>query len=615
MENEHFKMEYKKRFVPYAGIERHGVVGDRRSAALIAADGTLDWFCLPDYDGAIVFGGVMDWMKGGFWRLGPARLVEGRQRYFEDAVILETEWALEEGTVVLQDLMLWPDKDRPPEREPCRTLVRNLRCTRGKVRCDFDMEPRDNFNAEPEGAVADSLGVLFRVANLPLRLWASQMPQLSGNRLHGEMSLAEGQEFWSVLEINSSGQGWSVDSARKAVCETRDYWSRWIGQSHYSGNPGLRRSALMLHLMSYAPTGAVIAAPTCSLPQRIGGDWNFDYRFSWVRDASLSVGMLARLGAWGETEQYLQWIAARYRRFFGPPLQVFYGIHGEKRARQNKLAAAGYRGSKPVLTGNKAYKQFQLGSLGFLIDCVWIYLKQGGSWREEYWKLIKTAADYCAGHWHEPDNGIWELPQRQHYVSSRVLCWVALDRAIKIREKIGVNVDVERWRAQRDEIHREVIEQGWSERLGAFRQRYEAENLDAAALLTTVFEFLPGDDPRVLSTIERIEEHLTINGLVHRFDPFETPGVDQLPMGQMEGAFLPCNFWLATAWIKAGKPDKARVILQRAEKLAGEPGLFAEGVDARSGAFLGNTPLLFSHAEYSRAKLELDLIESGQAAP
>jgi len=315
--------------------------------------------------------------------------------------------------------------------------------------------------------------------------------------------------------------------------------------------------------------------------------------------------MLERLGDWKETERYLQWLCRQQSRF-GRPLGVLYGIRGERRVGQKKSKeASGYRGSAPVRIGNRAYNQYQLGSVGFLMDCIWIYLQEGGPWQEDYWKLTRRVADYVRKHWTEPDNGIWELPERQHFVSSRVLCWVTLDRAVRIAKKVKPDFDASAWEAELPKIHAEVMERGWSERLGAFRERYEQDNLDAALLLISVFEFLPANHPRVLATIERISEFLTIDDNVYRFNPRQMPALGDFPLSQLEAAFLPCTFWLATAYAKAGRPEKAEAILHRAEQISGPLGIFAEAVDPRNNCFLGNTPLLFSHVEYIRAKIDV----------
>ncbi len=598
---------HRTRAIPYPALQHHGLIGDRRTAACISSDGTLDWLCLPDYNGDILFGALLDWAKGGLWRMGPAQMVEGEQSYEEDTMVLETQWDLETGSLVLRDTMLWPEANRAPEQNSCRVLVRALSCTRGRVRCEFDLRPAFNFTL-PQIEFSDySTGISIQVNEWTLRLWSNLPPQPDGPALLREVELKEGEELWAVLEYGAAGHGWSVESAGGALNQAREYWRNWLGSIHHTGLGAkeMRRTAMIIHMLSYAPDGSVVAAPTTSLPERIGGGWNADYRFSWVRDASLTMGMLARLGHWQETERYLQWLAERRSRF-GQPLQVLYGIHGEKRHKQRQLSAvAGYRNSAPVRIGNHAYKQFQIGSFGFLADCVWLYLEHGGDWREDYWTLVCRVAEYALKHWQEPDNGIWELSEKQHFVSSKVLSWVTLERAVRIAQKVNASFDVTAWQQELPIIHRDVIDNGWSQRLGAFRQRYEAENLDSATLLVSVLEFLPGDHPRVLSTLDAVSEGLTINGLAYRFDPAKTFGELDLPLGQMEGAFLPCAFWLATAYAKASQPEKAKAILRQVEGVAGKLGLLAEGLDPRTRHFLGNTPLLFSHVEYIRAKMEL----------
>ena len=597
------------RAIPYPAIERHGIIGDRRTATLISADGTLDWLCLPDYDGDIVFGALLDWTKGGYWRLGPAAMIQGEQSYDGETMVLQTAWTLETGELVLQDAMLWPENRRAPEQETCRVIVRCLKCVRGTARCEFHLRPGFNFDEyAPISFTRHSSGIAIRTSTCALRLWCNFPLQQDALSLRGKIELNAGQEIWAVLETDASGYGWSVEASRDAVEKCRIYWREWLKGIHHARRE-IRRSAMTVHLLSYAPEGSVIAAATTSLPERIGGQWNADYRLSWVRDTSLALGMLERLGDWEETEHYLRWLHRQVSRF-GQPLRVLYGIRGEKHARQRTIkSAAGYRNSAPVRIGNHAYNQFQSGSVGFLADCIWVYLQEGGQWQDAYWEIIQRLADYTMKHWMEPDNGIWELPERQHFVSSRVLSWVALDRAVRIAGKVKPNFDVGPWRAELPKIHMEVMERGWSERLGAFRQRYEAENLDSALLLISVFEFLPPDHPRMLATIDRIQEFLTIDGYAYRFDPHELPVLENLPLGQLEGAFLPCTFWLATAYAKAAQPGKADALLKRIERLAGPLGLFAESIDPRTGSFMGNSPLLFSHVEYVRARMEIERVQ------
>lgn len=593
--------------IPYPAIEKHGVIGDQRTAAMVAADGTLDWMCLPDFDSDIVFGALLDWAKGGHWRLGPARPSHGAQSYLDDCMVLKTRWESEAYTGELTEAMLWPEWERAPEQRQLRVVVRSLRCVRGKLRAVFDLAPRLNFADGTVEFEAYASGTSFDIGAMHFRIWVSHPVEAAESRLHGEFELGEGEELWTVLEMGNGGHGWTVESARKALGDTIGFWrSRSAGlRSTVPSDLIVRQSAAAVSLMTYAPSGSVVAAPTTSLPERIGGTWNADYRYAWVRDASLAAGMAATLGLMQETENYLQWIVGRLSRF-GRPLQVVYGVRGESRLKPRKLGGvAGYRDSSPVKVGNHAYKQHQLGSLGHLADCLWTYLDNGGSWRGEYGKLIERLASYTIEHWHDVENGIWELPVRQHYVSSKVLNWVALDRAILIAERFAPSTDVGEWKAEKGRIHDEVMERGWSEARGSFRQRYDAEALDASSLLVSVCNFLPGDHPRVLATIERTVADLSIDGFVYRFDPRQTPGLEDIPLGQYEGAFLPATFWLATAYAKSGQFRKAKEILDGAEAIAGPLGLFGEGVDPRNRAYLGNFPLLFSHVEYVRARLEL----------
>ncbi|HZU76331.1 MAG TPA: glycoside hydrolase family 15 protein, partial [Dehalococcoidia bacterium] len=422
-----------------------------------------------------------------------------------------------------------------------------------------------------------------------------------------ELSLRHGDEAWAVLAWDESPAGWSAEAAREALAATARYWLGWQRRLSYAGprSKRIEHSALIIHLLGYAPTGALVAAPTTSLPERIGGEHNYDYRYTWVRDASLSVAGLSLLGDKETATRYLDWLAT-LKSSSETPLQVAYHITGATDLHQrDRTDIDGYRGSLPVRIGNRAFNQIQLGSLGYLADCTLIHIEQGGEWKPAYWPMIRRIADYTAAHWREPDSGIWELPAREQYTSSKVMSWVVLDRAVKLAERTG-NGDADelgRWRRERDAIHADVMHHGWSDRICSFVQRYGAEALDASLLLIPVMGFLPPDHPRVRQTMDRIEEQLTIDGLVYRFEPLETPVEHRLPLGAFEGAFLPCTFWLATAQAMAGRADKADAALRRAESLTQEVGLFAEEADARSDELLGNYPLLFSQVEYVRAVL------------
>ena len=606
-------------FIPYPPVERHGVVGDRRTAALVAADGTVDWFCLPCYDHPPVFGALLDAERGGHWRLGPAHPSLGRQRYLDGSAVLLTAWTdpVTGTELELLDAMAWPWDDRTATEGGAdgRALIRRLRCLRGAAACSLRLEPRHDFGLAA-GTTPVPGGLRLDVGGRVLGLWCSRPLRVEIGGASAAFTLGEGEEVWAVLGGGGAAldpAGWSAARARASTDAAVRYWHDRGAKLACGGGQAeqrLRRSALTIHLLGYAPTGAMVAAPTTSLPERIGGDRNWDYRYAWVRDASLSVEVLAELGDLEAGRCYLDWLADVCFST-AEPLQIAYRVDGgHELSAVERHDLHGYRGALPVRIGNDACGQHQLDSLGYLAACVLTYLECGGAWRDAYWDLVHHAAASTAAHWRRPDSGIWEMAEQQHFVSSKVMAWVALDRAAKIAARVGRgdHAEVEGWRATMAEIHAEVMNRGWSESLGAFRQRYEADSLDAAALLIPIMGFLPPDHPRVLATADRIAEQLTIDGLVHRYVPGDSPGKRDLPVGEFEGAFLPCTFWLATVYARAGRRREAAAILARAETAAGELGLFAEEVDARSGAALGNFPLLFAHAEHVRAVRALDAV-------
>lgn len=592
--------------LPYPPIVQHGVIGDRRTAALVAADGTISWLCLPNYDGASIFGALLDPSRGGFWRIGPVAVSLGRHQYLSDSGVLVTTWELEGGTLEVTDALLWPETDRATGGEQRRVVLRRVRCTEGVVEAALQLVPRRDFDTAAVVTPSGD-GFTLQVEDTTLGFWTSGTVAAAGGGVSGTLAVARGDEIWAVLAWQESPAAWSVERASAALEATIRYWRSWVKELTYTGprKEQILRSALTVHLLSFAPSGSLVAAPSTSLPERIGGDRNYDYRFAWVRDASLSMASLAMLGNTQVAQTYMDWLA-QLDSVTDAPLQVAYGIDGRTDLTQRERTdIAGYRGSLPVRFGNHAYAQRQLDSLGYFAECALIYLKQGGSWKSAYWELIRRIADYTSAHWQQPDSGIWELSPEQHYVSSKVMSWVTLERALQIATHLGYEAETNHWRLVMTEIHADVMTRGWSPTLNAFRQRYEADTLDASVLLIPVMDFLPADHPRVLATIERIEERLTIDHFVHRFDARTMPGMSDLAVGEFEGAFLPCTFWLATSYAKAGQPDKAEGILAQAEAVAGELGLFAEEVDARNKTFLGNTPLLFAQVEYVRAVLEL----------
>ncbi len=594
-------------FSPYLPIEQHGLVGDRRTAALIAADSTINWLCLPDYDGASVFGALLDVERGGYWYLGPRRCMIGQQHYRDHTPMLVTTWTHADWQLELTDAMIWPEKQRPDQTDAQRVVVRRLRCLRGATTCDMHLYPRRDFKQDASINSTPG-GLAFVVADWQLGLWSSFAVDADNTGSSATIQLAEGDACRAVFGLHVVPEEWSPARAQQAFDALVEYWNNWQRTLTYTGQREalVRRSAMLIHMLDHVPGGAVVAAPTTSLPERIGGDLNWDYRFAWVRDTSLALAIPSLLGNTEDVEHFLDWLSERGSAT-DAPLQVVYRIDGgTDLTEQQRADLSGYRSSQPVRIGNRAAGQSQPGSFGYLADCVLIYINNGGEWKEAHWDLIRCIADYVAANWQQPDSGIWELPDEAHYVSTKVMSWVTLDRAISIAEKTQHADETDHWRATRDAIHDQVMDQGWSEQIGAFRQRYGADTLDAATLLIPVMGFLPADHPRVQATVEQIAQTLTIDGLVYRFIAQDTPGRAPLPLGQFEGAFLPCTFWMIIAYWRMGRKAEAEALLQRVEVIAGELGLFAEEADPRNGAFLGNFPLLFSQAEYVRAILELD---------
>jgi GH15 family glucan-1,4-alpha-glucosidase len=603
-------------FIPNPPIARHGVIGDRRTAALVAADGAISWLCLPCYDGAPIFGALLDVERGGFWRIGPEQPALGRQRYLGETSVLITSWETETGILTLTDAMAWPWDDRRAEHggPDGHVVIRYLRCEHGEARAIVDFQPRHDFNQAP-GIVAGREGAMTVVDGRALTLWTSQPSTVLPQAVSASVNLVPGVEIWGVLAWGEERpRSWTTERAAATLEETIRYWAEWAGRSRRDGLPleQVQRSATTIHLLSYAPTGSPVAAPTTSLPERIGGDRNWDYRYSWVRDAALSIAILSRLGQTAASRRYMDCLTT-YRSSTNSPLQVVYGIDGTlDLPEQKRWDLAGYAGSRPVRVGNRACSQRQLDSLGFFTDSALTYLENDGEWTAEHWDMVRRAADYTAANWQQPDSGIWEKVEERHFVSSKVMSWVALDRAVSIAQRTG-KAPQERWRSAMKTIHAEVMERGWSERRQSFLQAYDGDELDASALLIPIMGFLPVDHPRVVATVDRIVDELAIDGFVHRY----TPATDELPLGKFEGAFLPCTFWLATVLAMAGQTDEARTILAGAEAIADELGLFAEEVDVASRSFLGNTPLLFAHAEYVRAVIAIagGRLEQGTDVP
>ena len=420
----------------------------------------------------------------------------GHQRYVDDNNVLVTTWQSADGELELTDAMLSPDASRPSGDEGRRTLLRRLRCKRGSATCAMELMPRDDF---APGLVTSRVpgGLELRVAGFALGLWTSRPVEPAPDGVCAGFALGAGEEFWAILGLANDPAAWNPQAADEALQATLRHWRELSGRYNYRGPRRDRviRSALAIELLSFAPTGALVAAATSSLPERIGGDRNYDYRYAWIRDASMAIATLSVLGDVESAERYLSWLS-RLDSSTEMPLQVLYRVDGgtdiEERSRDD---LAGYRHSRPVRFGNHAYRQRQIDCFGYLADCAVIYLDQGGRWAPEYWRLIREIADYTARNWRKPSNGIWERDRRRHYVSSKVMSWTTLKRALEFADRTGENGKFRQWRAVMTEIHADVMERGWSDELQSFRQHYDADTLDASDIADPAYGISAADPP------------------------------------------------------------------------------------------------------------------------
>ncbi len=556
--------------IPYPAVECHGIVGNGSTAALVAADGTIDWLCTPDFDGTVIFGALLDVARGGLWRVGPRRLATGSQTYGDAVPHLVTRWSSGADNLVLTDALL-----------PGPVLVRRLHCDRGSIRCCSIFRPAVDFSDRPPAGGAS------------WHVWASDAAIEQGC---GEFTLSAGETVWLTCAIGCAPIRDTAAAAAR-LDEDATLWRR-NAPPRARGIPSIARSAMALQLLRYQPSGAMAAAPTTSLPERIGGGWNVDYRLSWVRDTSLAMTALARLGSIEPAARYLEWLTT-CGSIHDAPLQTVYTINGGREPVQRERDdVEGYRRSCPVRTGNHAYKQRQLDIFGYLADCALTLLDEGGEITAPVWDLLCRCADFVASRWDTPDRGIWEAPVAQRHTSTRVMCWVALDRTIATATRLRRPV-AHSWGAAADRIRAAVLADCWNDERGAFTQAVGSDALDASTLLIPLYGLLPVDDPRVTATVERIVDELTIDGFVYRFDPQRTPGMDGT-LGEFEAAFVPCTLWLASVYRLLGDERQSLAILDGVESVAGSTLLLGEAIDPRTRTFAGNFPLGFSHAERIR---------------
>jgi GH15 family glucan-1,4-alpha-glucosidase len=593
----------------YLPIAEHGIIGDLHTVALVGSDGTIDWYCCPAFDSPSVFAAILDREKGGFYRIAPmAEEWSSKQLYFPDTNVLITRFFTSEGVGELQGFM--PIARTGEERHRHR-LIRRVVVVRGEMRFRLDLQPRFNYARDAHETEQHEHGVVFRSPDLCLALQATTPLACDEEGVHSEFTLSSDQSVTFVLEQVERDyvpRAYSEEETREAYERTIEFWRRWLSQSRYRGRwrEMVHRSALTLKLLTYQPTGAIVAAPTTSLPEQIGGERNWDYRYTWIRDAAFSLYGLLRLGFTDEAAAFMEWLTDCFRlRAEGEegPLQTMYCIDGSHELEEEILDhLEGYRGSKPVRIGNAAAQQLQLDIYGELIDSVYLYNKYGEPLYHDAWEDLCGIVDWVSENWDQPDEGIWETRGgRKDFTFSRLMCWVAIERAVRIARQRGLPADLVKWTGCRDDIYRQIMERGWNEERGAFVQHYGSDVFDASLLLMPLVKFISPTDPRWLSTLDAISDTLVSDTLVHRYN------VEAAPDGLRghEGTFSICSFWYVEALTRAGRLDEARLAFEKMLTYANHLGLYSEEIGP-TGELLGNFPQAFTHLALISAAFNLD---------
>ncbi|MDR4467555.1 MAG: glycoside hydrolase family 15 protein [Nitrospira sp.] len=594
----------------YKPIGDYGVIGDLHTVALVGKDGSIDWCCFPHFDSPSLFGALLDDRRGGRFRIAPPDDGKRQQLYLPETNVLLTRFLHHDGVGEVTDFMPI-EGDEPGVYATRHQIIRLVKVVRGKIRFRLECHPAFNFGRDDHGVTVRQAGAIFRSASLTIGLVSAVPLTASQGGVEAEFVLEEGQQITFVLVQLESESSESVldvpQTAETALHETVAYWRRWLSQCRYTGRwrEMVQRSALTLKLLTYAPTGAIVAAPTTSLPESLGGERNWDYRYTWIRDAAFTLYALLRLGFSKEAGRFMQWLEARCHDLNRDcSLQVLYGIDGRRITQEDILSHwEGYQGSSPVRVGNGAASQRQLDMYGALMDAAYLYNKHGSPISYDSWMGLTRLLDYVCANWDKPDEGIWEVRggQRQ-FVYSKVMCWVALDRGIRLADKRGFPADRAKWIDVRDRIYRDVMRCGWDHERRSFVQAYGSHALDASALILPLVFFLSPTDPRMQSTIERIQSGLASDALVFRY--LQNEGAPDGLSGE-EGTFTLCSFWLVEALTRAGRLEEARLIFEKILSYANHLGLYAEELSV-TGEHLGNFPQAFAHIGLISAAYNLD---------
>jgi GH15 family glucan-1,4-alpha-glucosidase len=594
---------------PFPPIADYGFLSDCHTGALLASDGSIEWMCLPHFDSPSVFAALLDRGAGSF-RVGPYGVyVPAGRRYIPGTNVIETTWMTPQGWLRTVDALTisdWHENElntshtRPPtDFDADHLLVRIVECIQGQVQVEAVCEPMLDYGAtaaqwewmeDEHGRSLHASG-----ADTAFRLFSDMRMGIEGNRAHARHTMQEGEKRYCALSWTEALAGpRTIEQAEGHLERTSHFWRTWMAEGTYPDHPWrihLERSALALKGLTFMPTGALLAAPTTSLPETPQGERNWDYRYCWMRDASFTLWGLHALGLDWEADDFIQYVADMQRNEDGS-LQIMYGIKGQKDLAESTLDhLKGYENARPVRVGNGAYDQRQNDVYGAVLDSVYLHSKRRDHIPERLWPVLHDQVRCAAAVWREPDQGIWEARgEPRHYVSSKLMCWVALDRGARLAERRGEEQQAEEWQAVAEEIRSEILERGVDER-GVFRQHYDTDALDASNLLVSLVRFLPPDDERVCATVRATSEELTQNGLVLRY---RTEDTDDGQSGE-EGTFLICSFWLVTALSEIGEHREAQHLCERLLGYSSPLGLYAEELEATSGRHLGNYPQAFTH--------------------
>ena len=601
----------------YPLIADHGLIGDLQTSALVATDGSVDWFCAPRFDSPSIFAGLLDHQRGGHFRISPTvEAFTRKQLYFPDTAILVTRFMTEAGVGEVIDFMPISGGIATSRHQ----LVRMVRCVRGQMTFALHVAPRFEYGREAHKTHLTDDGAVFEGSQTSMTVNLIKEPhdeRLAQSHIddsgdvHAEVTLTAGQMRGLVLETGVAGpiRQMRVAEAWRLFNETVHFWESWLGQSTYAGRwrEVLNRSAITLKLLTFAPTGGLVAAPTAALPEQIGGERNWDYRYTWVRDASFSVYSLLGMGFKDEAAALGRWLRDRVDEHIGKdgtgPLNIMYRIDGSSDLAEEIVEHwEGYRGSSPVRIGNGAAEQLQLDIYGEAIDSIYVADQHGLYAGHQGWRRICDLLDWVTENWDQPEEGIWETRGgRQDFTYGRLMNWVALDRGIRLATSHGRPAPLDRWLASRDAIFNQIMEKGWSPSRNAFRQHYNTDVLDASLLRMSTVGFISPTDPMWISTLEAMDGELVTDSLVYRYDPEASPD----GLRGSEGTFSLCTFAYVESLARAGQLEKARVTFEKMLTYANHLGLYSEEI-ALTGEQIGNFPQAFTHLALIDAAITLD---------